>query len=42
MDEGAGFDEFSSFKLDLGSGFTLVEPGSIGRGPYFVCVYFVC
>ena len=27
------------FKLDPGSGFILVEPGSIGRGPYFVCVY---
>ena len=30
MDEGAGFDEFSSFKLDLGSGFILGLPRSIG------------
>ena len=30
MDEGAGFDEFSSSKLDLGSGFILGLPRSIG------------
>ena len=30
MDEGAGFDEFSSFKLDPGSGFILGLPRSIG------------
>ena len=38
--QGAGFDEFSSFELDPGSGFILVEPGSIGRGLYFVCVLY--
>ena len=27
-------------RWDPGSGFILVEPGSIGRGPYFcMCVY---
>ena len=26
-------------RWDPGSGFILVEPGSIGRGAYLVCVY---
>ena len=27
-------------RWDPGSGFILVEPGSIGRGLYFVCVLY--